>query len=145
MNGKRHITGFYIETLLLISVFMVIVLLLTGVFGMGKNSAAGARLLTNAVCLSQNAAEAVAGSESAEELLLLLNENKNAEKTAGGVSARYSSDMEPDAGGPVEVRVSWEPEGNLVKSRIEVFYRGGASPVYELDTAVYLRGKGAVS
>ena len=145
MNGKRHITGFYIETLLLISVFMVIVLLLTGVFGMGKNSAAGARLLTNAVCLSQNAAEAVAGSGSVEELLRQMDENGNAVSAGNGVEARYSLKMDPEPGGPLKVFVSWEPQGNLVESRIEVFYRNAAEPVYTLDTAVYLRGKGAVS
>ena len=57
MKQKRHITGFYIETLLLILVFVSIILVITNIFGMARVSSARARHLTTAVALAQNTAE----------------------------------------------------------------------------------------
>ncbi len=145
MKNREHITAFYMETLLLIAVFMVILMLITRVFGIAARTGSDAKLLTNAVCLAQNAAEAVAGSGNSEELLSLLNENGNAVPEDGGVAASYRADMTPEAGGPFLIRVSWEPEGSVVSSRIEVRYQGRKEPVYTLTTAVCAKGKEDVS
>ena len=140
MNSHRHITAFYIETLLLIVVFISIILVLTQVFGAGRRQTDEARLLTGAVCLAQNAAEAVSASDTPEGVLALLNESGNAEILDDSryptVRARYDGDMNPSADGDVLVYVTWRPDGDsLVYSDISVS-RGDSQPVYSLNTAV---------
>lgn len=143
---KRHITSFYMETLLLIAVFIAVILVLTQVFGMGRSESSEARLLTGAVTLAQNAAEAISASENEQELVQLLNENGNAALANGVVEAWYTPDMQPDADGDLSLEITWIPEvrenGTLVSSDITVKYRGADEPIYELETAVYLRGAG---
>lgn len=139
---KHHITAFYLETLLLILVFVSIILVLTDVFGLGHVQSVSAEELNTAVCLAQNAAEAVSASDSVEGLLALLDEGGNAEimPDAAGVAARYDAAMEPDPAGVFRVEARWLPEdGGLVRSVIEVRRAERAEPVYTLNTAVYLR------
>lgn len=142
MKKHSHITGFYLETLLLIAVFIAIILVLTHVFGLGRSLSGEAQTLTNAVCLAQNAAEAVAASDSPEVLLDLLDEGGNARAgDKANVLASYDDDMEPSTEGRYRVEVTWEPaDGNdeLVYSTVSVTFDGGAEPVYSLRTAVYL-------
>ena len=143
MKKNEHITAFYLETLLLIVVFLSIILVLTNIFGLGRVNSAEAERLNNAVCLAQNTAEAVSESESSEQLLNLLNEDGNAAAADGGVTAYYDSDMRPDPDGDYRVDVTWTPapgeSGTLVSSEILVHYRDFDEPVYTLDTAVYLK------
>ena len=61
---KKHITSFYAETLILILVFVAVILTLTQVFGLAKKQSEEAKLLTSAVTLAQNAAEALSVSAS---------------------------------------------------------------------------------
>ena len=136
---RRHeITSFYIETLLLIGVFIAIILLIAQVFGFGRKQSTEAEMLTHAVTLAQNAAEAVASSRSPEDVLALLDVNGNARQEKNEVNASYRKDMTPDAGGELLVSVSWEQSEtpDLVKSRITVFYEKSEQPVYMLETAV---------
>lgn len=145
---RQHITGFYVETLLLIVVFLAIILVLTQIFGLGKTQSRKAELLTNAVCLAQNAAEAVSASDSAEAVAALLDEGGNARMTRTGIEADYHADMSPDATGASDltVYISWEPsgeDGRLVNSKIDVFASGEAGLIYSLDTAVYLAKEAA--
>lgn len=139
---KKHgsITGFYLETLLLIAVFIAIILVLTRVFGLGQAMSGEAKLVTNAVTLAQNAAEAVSASASPEDLAALLDENGNASADGqGAVVARYDGDMTPDPAGEIAVEATWEPaEDGLVQSVVTVTLDGRADPVYSLHTAVYL-------
>ena len=143
MRRHDHLTAFYIETLLLVMVFVSIILVLTGVFGLARKRASEAKLLTNAVTLSQNAAEAVAASHSDEALLKLLDERNNAVSMpdTAGVMAYYDVDMRPDPKGALRVDVTWltEPQetGILTHSVIEVRYNGRTEPVYRLDTAAF--------
>lgn len=142
MKKKQHITAFYLETLLLILAFIAIILVLTHIFGIARSQSSGARLLTNAVCLAENAAEAVSASRDEGELLALLNENGNAAPMddGAGVTAYYAADMTPDPAGRLRLDVSWEPEGDgLVRSVVTVRLREAAEPIYVLDTAVYLK------
>lgn len=142
MKEHRQVTAFYIETLLLIVVFISIILMLTQVFGAGRKQTAQAELLTNAVCLAENAAEAVAASDTPEGVLALLDEGGNAELLRNAeyptVLAKYDGDMNPDAGGDITVEITWreEPDG-LVRSDVNVLRGGGSSPVYTLKTAVF--------
>lgn len=138
MKKHAQITGFYLETLLLIVVFISIILVLTQVFGIGRAMSGRAELLTNAVCLAQNAAEAVSASETPEEVAALLNENGNARISEGCVEACYDRDMRPAPEAPaLRVLVTWEPAADgMIYSTITV--TNGGDPVYSLDTAVYV-------
>ena len=144
MKKNGHITGFYLETLLLIVVFIAIILVLTQVFGLVQS--VRAKQLTEAVTLAGNAAEAVSASHSPEDLLTLLNENENAALLPGsaGVTASYGSDLSPDPAGNYRVEASWLPEqtdtGRMVRSVILVRFGADEEPVYELETAVFLPG-----
>lgn len=138
MKRNGRITAFYLETLLLIVVFIGIILILTQVFGLSRIRSEEARTLTNAVTLAGNAAEAVASSDSPEALLALLNENENASamRDSPGVTACYDMDMRPDADGVLQADVSWlVEEGGLVRSVILVYRTGEKDPIYRLDTA----------
>ena len=64
---RKHITSFYMETLLLILVFVAVILILTQVFGAARVSGTAAADLTRAVRLAANAAEAVSASDRSEE------------------------------------------------------------------------------
>ena len=136
------------ETLLLIVVFVGVILLLTRVFGFGKLESQSAKLLTNSVCLAENAAEAVSASESPEQLLELLDTCGNASSAAENgirrIRVTYDADMTPDPGGKLCLDVTWEPNasasGVLVNSVITAVYEGTEEPIYTLKTAVFLRG-----
>ncbi len=143
MNDKRgQITGFYLETLLLIVVFIAIILVLTRVFGVSRSMSGDAKYLTDAVCLAQNTAEAVSAADSQDSLLSLLDEGGNAR--AGderGVQARYDDDMHPSPRGCYTVEATWEPadqDSELVYSTISVWREGNKDPIYSLRTAVFL-------
>lgn len=138
MKKNGHITAFYLETLLLIVVFIGIILILTQVFGLGRVQSVEAKRLTNSVTLAANAAEAFSAADGAEELLAFLNENGNAAALPDtlGVAARYDADMKPDPAGELRVDVCCVvEEGGLVQGHIQVFRQGADAPVYELETA----------
>ena len=140
---KKHITAFYVETLLLIVVFVGIILLLTWVFGAARQESQQARLLTNSVCLAENAAEAFSAAGSPEELQRLLDESGNTSVSGSTVTARYTSDMEPDKDGQLLVEITWVPEASggagLVSGEIRVLRPAQGQELYTLRTAVYLQ------
>ena len=143
MKRQGHITGFYLETLMLIVVFLSIILVLTQVFGLAQQQSAKAKQLTGAVVLAGNAAEAVSASGTAEELLTLLNENGNAAmmQDTAGVTALYGEDLAPEAAGSYRVDVTWLPEatetGTMIRSVVEVRRGAAEGPVYRLETASF--------
>ena len=143
MKRDGQITAFYFETLLLIVVFLVIILVLTQVFGLTIQQTAAARQLTDAVMLAGNAAEAVSISADPGELLSLLNENGNAAERSdsSGVTARYDDGKNPDPQGAYRVDVSWQPEktarGTMISSVIQVSHGDSEEPVYRLETASF--------
>lgn len=137
---RQHITGFYVETLLLIVVFIAILLMLTQVFGLSRLRSGEAESLTNAVTLAGNTAEAFAAADSPEALAALLNENGNAAlmPDTAGVTARYDAEMNPDPNGSVTVELYWLQEpGGFVKAQIRVLSEGVSEPVFTLRTASY--------
>ncbi len=149
MKKHSHITGFYLETLMLIVVFLMIILVLTQVFGLAQMQSTKAKRLTGAVILAQNAAEAVSASETPEDLLALLNENDNAfpMTDTAGVTACYDSDLNPAAGGTYRVDVTWLPEeagsGTMIRSVAEVRCDETEAPVYRLETESFRTGVSA--
>lgn len=142
-GGKHRITAFYIETLILTLIFIVVILVLMRVFSLSGKMSSQAKLLTCAVHLAENAAEAVAASGDEESLYALLDEagGGNITRPEGGdkvlFRVRYDREMNPAADGSFRVDVTWEPQGEeLVKSRINVYWN--EEEIYTLDTAVYI-------
>ncbi|MBQ9059757.1 MAG: hypothetical protein IJ128_01265 [Firmicutes bacterium] len=158
MNRGRTMTAFYLETVLMVIIFVLVIAILSQVFGMSRSESRQAEQLTNAVCLAQNAAEAAAASESEEGMLQLLQENGHAkleEKDGQTVlTACYDADMKPvseEAAAADEaalrLEATWVPEksagGSFVNSDIAVYAGPAEDPVYTLDTGVYVREEGA--
>lgn len=140
-KGERgRITAFYIETLVLAAVFLMVIVVLAQIFSLSVRMSDRAEDLTCAVRLAENAAEAVAASASAEELAFLLDENGNAGLGEDGcVYAAYDRTMNPESGGAVQVEATWEPKENgCVESVITVCRAGNSEPIYTLTTAVYV-------
>lgn len=143
MKQKRHITGFYIETLLLIVVLISIILVITNIFGLARVRSAQARHLTKAVTLAQNAAEAAAASASIDEAAAILDENGNVTLSEDGesLSACYDSGLTPAADGIYRILMHWQEEEALANCQISVFHGGTQEPVYTLETSVYVGDK----
>ena len=164
MKRKQHITAFYLETLLLIVVFISIILVLTRVFGRARVQSVEAKRLTAAVTLAQNTAEAVSASGSPQDLLDLLNEKNNAvlqsadaadDPASTVITALYDEDLQPVPEirpGSLIVETQWgasapsdadpetiDPEAgqNLVNVTIRVYSADRTTEIYSLDTAVY--------
>ncbi len=144
---KRHrITTFYMEALFLIAVFIAVILVLTRVFGIGRSQSQEAKLLTSAVSLAQNAAEAVSGSTDPEDVAELLTQTDTISVTVDEgkrIIARYDMDMNPDPEGELKLVIGWEPSetvsGTLVTCPITVWQDEQADePVYALQTAVFV-------
>lgn len=139
-NTTNHSTAFYMETLFLASIFVILILVLVQVFAFAIHMSDNARMLTGAVQLAENAAEAVAASDSREKLLLFLDEGGNAQINHNGVVCEYDRDMKPQPGGDIQMEVTWEPgENGIVDSRITVFSEDVEAPVYIMSTAVYVK------
>ena len=101
MKRKQHITAFYLETLLMIVVFISIILVLTRVFGSARVQSVQAKELTTAVTLAQNTAEAVSASGSPQELQAILEEDENSLLLEG---IRPDADQQAAADAPDEVQ-----------------------------------------
>ena len=143
MKKNGHITAFYLETLLLIVVFIGIILILTQVFGLGRVQSVEAGRLTEAVILAQNAAEAVSAADHPQAAAALLAQETGTWGTAvkgNGFSVCFDRSLRPDPEGIYTVLVSWDDEGSgLVRSQINVFYGAERNPVYTLETAAFHR------
>lgn len=158
-------TAFYIEALLLAGVLAMVVVMLARVFVQAGQLGKEAALLTDAVHLAENGAEAVAAAESLEEVKGLLEENGNAEILTGSSSGEagdafesapgedgtgmlrlyYDDELNPVSEGSVWMDIQWMPEasgelqeGVLVRSVITVNLAGRAEPVYTLETEVFI-------
>ena len=162
MKGKHeHITAFYIETLLLIVSFVLVILMLTNVFGLGKRESSRAQDLTNAVRLAETGAEAFAAAEGPAELADILDEgNVTLASTSSQypvppkdrlpaiIFAYYDNDLNPVAEENAAYRliISWDADQStasgdsvLAKGTISVRRPGSEEDIYSLDTAVYIQ------
>ena len=137
---KHNITSFYVETLLLVIVFVACILLLTQIFGAAKTASTDAKLLTNAVALAENTAEAFSASDGTESLRALLDEGGNARIDPINpevVEAFYAADMTPDPDGMLMVSVVLTREDGLLRGGISVVRLDTGEAVYSLGTAHY--------
>ena len=135
---NKRVTSFYIETLILIVVFIAVILALTQVFGLAKKQSEEAKLLTGAVTLAQNAAEAFSAADSEETLFALLDEGGNADRRGGMVTASYGADMQPDPDGILRVeieRISATPQ--TAAGTIRVIRQDTGEEIYSIETAAY--------
>ena len=146
MKQKSHLTSFYVETLLMVLIFTGMIVILSSVFSLARVQSVRSARLTNAVCLAQNAAEAVAASTSAQDVLEILEEEDNGELTEENgrtaVVLLYDDDMHADHSGVCSVTVTWEKtdRDDFVRSNITVSRQGEQDPVYELQTGVWIPG-----
>ena len=125
---KKQITSFYLESLLLIVLFTAILLVLMSVFSGAKVQSAKAEQLTQAVLLAENAAEALAGSDSAESLQALLEENDNTQLD-GNVLTVFHDGYEMD--------ITLNRSGAMLYGDIRVTRNG--QEIYAMETAVCVR------
>ena len=155
-NKHAHITAFYLETLLMILVFVAVILMLTQVFGASRKLSAEAGYLSDAATISESVSAAVRASDDEEALIGILN---GAAAEEGGSSAngtpavllkgapvptievRYDDDLVPAGDGPYEVTVTWEKtagtRGDYVDSEITVRRDGVEDPILVTHTGTY--------
>ena len=162
-NKHEHITAFYIETILLIVCFIAVILLLTNVFGLGKLESTKAKDLTDAVRLSESAAEMFAAAEGPAELGRLLGDEETVTVASTSsqypledrsrlealIFAYYDKDLQPvpEEQSFYTLQIAWRPQTNrdatLTNAKISVYRTGSTEdPVYELETAVYIQEAG---
>ena len=151
-NKHAHITAFYLETLLMILVFVAIILMLTQVFGASRKLSAEAGYLSDAATISESVSAAVRASDDEEALIEILN--GSAGDSANGTPAvllngasvptievRYDDDLVPAGDGPYEVTVTWEKtagtRGDYVDSEITVRRDGVEDPILVTHTGTY--------
>ena len=112
---KKRTTAFYIETLIMILVFVAVILILSHVFGIAVNRSREADMLTRAVSLAQNTAETL------EETIA------SSEGDVGGVIEKPEGDL--------TLTVKWRAEQNLLKADILVAESSSGREVYSLPVA----------
>lgn len=95
MKGQRHMTAFYLETVLMVIIFVLVISVLAQVFSQARMQSEEARRMTNAVCLAENAAEAVAAADSGDVLAGLLDEKGNTVIQAEGKESAKIADAQP--------------------------------------------------
>lgn len=164
-NRHTSLTAFYMETVVLILTFVLVIAVLTNVFGLGRKETQSARQLTDAVRLAQNAAEAFSAAAGPAELGRLLDEGGNVtvasassqyslpdeDRIEAFIFAYYDRDLKPAAedASTYRVVIFWRAEEpakeTLANAAIKVFAAGESDdPLYTLDTAVYLQEGGPI-
>lgn len=157
-NKHAHVTAFYLETLLMILVFVAVILMLTQVFGQSRKLSAEAGYLSDAATISESVSAAVRASEDEEQLLAILTLAAGETKEAPArmvegaavptVEVTFNEDLAPAADGPYTVTATWEKtegaRGDYVESEITVYRDGIEDPVLTTKTGTYT-GKPAVA
>ncbi|MBQ6621413.1 MAG: hypothetical protein IJH75_01075 [Mogibacterium sp.] len=148
MDRRKSTTAFYLETLLMILIFVCIILILTRVFAAARLQSVEARRMTVAVTLAENAAEAALAADSEDDLAgILSGKTQNAPVLTAGdsagraVTASFDDHLEPSADGPYRVEITWEPEGRqFVRNRITVCFGTVETPLFTMETGSYKPG-----
>ena len=165
-NKHAHVTAFYLETLLMILVFVAVILMLTQVFGQSRKLSAEAGYLSDAATISESVSAAVRASESEEQLLsTFVWAASESDAAAGGADAAagesgdaevahlldgaavptvevtFNEDLAPAADGPYEATVTWEvtagTRGDYVDSTITICRDGTKDPILTTKTGTY--------
>lgn len=136
----RQRRAFYLETLVLVALLVAVILTVTVCFARAENTRQEARLLTGAVELAKNAAEAAAEAADETQLAHILTENNNCVREKEGLTLRYDGDFQPDPAGEIFLKITWQAaENGLVTYDISV---EKDRALYALETAVYRGGNG---
>ena len=126
MKKGQSVTSFYVESLLLVAVFVCILLALSSVFGLSRRESVRAGYLTSAVTLAQNAAEGFFLEDPVDR---------------GEEETRYGADLTKDPAGEFLVRIEWQREGDMLRGEVTV--QKGAETLYTLPVARYMGEVGA--
>lgn len=126
MRKGQSITAFYVESLLLILVFIGILLALTQIFGLSRRESVQAKLLTNAVTLAQNAADD------------FLSGQYGFTREEGDDGRRYTADMAPDPDGRLSVRIHWTRQADMLEGTVSVYDDQQSEPLFSLPLAKYV-------
>lgn len=134
--NRRQGTAFYIEVIVMLLVFMIVIQTLVRVFASSRRSAFEAERLSDAVTLASNCAEIVLASDSAEEVAEVL-QDAGAKGNETVISARFDDNLEMNPEGKMEVLIDWQKkEEDFSHAVITVSYSG--EQLYELTTGKYL-------
>ena len=98
-NKHAHVTAFYLETLLMILVFVAVILMLTQVFGQSRKLSAEAGYLSDAATISESVSAAVRASEDEEQLLSTFVWAASGSDAAAGGADAATSESDAAAGG----------------------------------------------
>ncbi len=135
MKDRRAITAFYVETLLMIVVFIGIMMVLTRILVLSKMQEKKAQHLTEAVTVAANVAEALSASDEIEEAIKVLDLEEGAFEKPGRIYAgtyRISKEGKDDT--LYKVRITKTEEGKIAHHLIEIFTGNEKDPVYQLTT-----------
>lgn len=145
MKQKGQITAFYIETLIMITVMMGILMVLTQILGLSKQGNVQARQLTQAVTIAQSAAETASSVSDLEDFRKALNleafevmKEENASQTCSGIyhwendTAQGTAQSEAAPQTDYRIRISRTIEEGLRKDQIQVFPAQGSEEIYSL-------------
>lgn len=137
MKQRHPLTAFYIETLLMIIVFVGIILCITRVFGRSRQQSRDAQQLTDAVCLAQNAAEAFSAAETPEEMQELLEMTGIAQPAAdgSGLTCLFGKDLRPSEDGDYLLQMQWSRPAEDAPLYAVLSVSEGGQELYSLETA----------
>ena len=167
-NRHEHITAFYMETILLIVSFLIVILVLTNVFGLGKHESSKARDLTSAVRIAESAAEVFAAAEGPADLADLLGGEPLVtmastssqftvparDRLPATIFTAYDADLNqvPEEGCAYWLTIWWEPVKGTERSGGAVLAKGtinvyktadpDSDPIYTLETKAYIQEEG---
>ena len=147
MERKRsHSTAFYLETLLMILVFVTVILLLTQVFGASMRLSRDADVRTTAVTLSESVDQACLATVDDAELLAILTGNGTGYGSVtgkGSLEVYFGEDLKPSAKGPYKVTIERDltkgVRGTYAETVITVYHESSDEPVLETNTAEYVK------
>ena len=135
MKQKQNF-GFYMETIIMLLVFMIAISNIVRVFTASYGKSRNAEHLTDAVILASNGAELVLASQSPEEIMSVLKD-AGPELEDSVITAHFDDNLEMSKDGPIEMKIDWqETEADFAHAVITVSY--SAMELYTLTTGKYL-------
>ncbi len=146
MSDRRAVTDFYVETLMMILVFIGIMMVLTRIFVLSKAQENKARNLTRAVTIAANVAEGLSLSDDIEKemneigLTGSLTEDTQEKKIYEGDWKWTGRDRKNQAQ-DYRVRITCTLDAGMAHYLIEVFHGSDKKPVYELKTEKAITGR----
>ena len=139
MNERRAVTAFYVETLMMILVFIGIMMVLTRIFVLSKTQENEARNLTRAVTIAGNVAEGLSLSDDVETNMKKtglegsLVENTEKKKIYEG-KWTWPGKNPGQKGQNYKVRITLTRDRKMVHHLIQIYCGDEKKPVYTIET-----------